>query len=322
MKRALITGINGQDGSYLAELLLSNGYEVYGIIRRSSFENRNKLINIKHILDKIHLYPCSLEDHLAIYKLIKKIQPDECYHLAAQSFVNYSFENDSMIMSINFNSTLNLLTSINELSPHCRFYFAGSSEMFGNPDISPQNEETRFNPRSLYGISKLASYYLVTNFREKNGLYACTGISYNHESPRRGYQFVTRKITSGLAKIYTGKMETLELGNIDAIRDWGYAPEYVQAMRMMLDNPSGPKDYVIATGIPHSVKDFLETAFSALNLNYSDYVVINKNLIRNSEKIPLIGDSSNIKRDLGWTHTKKFGEIVNEMVMNDLQIEK
>jgi len=322
MKRALITGINGQDGSYLAELLLNNGYEVYGIIRRSSFENRNKLINIKHILDKIHLYPCSLEDHLAIYKLIKKIMPDECYHLAAQSFVNYSFENDSMIMSINFNSTLNLLTSINELSPHCRFYFAGSSEMFGNPDISPQNEETRFNPRSLYGISKLASYYLVTNFREKNGLYACTGISYNHESPRRGYQFVTRKITSGLAKIYTGKMETLELGNIDAIRDWGYAPDYVQAMRMMLDNPSGPKDYVIATGIPHSVKDFLETAFSALNLNYSDYIVINKDLIRNSENVPLIGNSRNIQHDLGWSHTKGFSEIVEEMVLNDLKLEK
>jgi GDPmannose 4,6-dehydratase len=322
MKKALITGINGQDGSYLAELLLNNGYEVYGIIRRSSFENRNKLINIKHILDKIHLYPCSLEDHLAIFKLIKKIRPDECYHLAAQSFVNYSFENDSMIMSINFNSTLNLLTSINELSPHCRFYFAGSSEMFGNPDISPQNEKTRFNPRSLYGISKLASYYLVTNFRERNGLYACTGISYNHESPRRGYQFVTRKITSGLAKIYTGKIETLELGNIDAIRDWGYAPDYVKAMWMMLNNPEGPKDYVIATGNPHSVRDFLETAFSILKLDYKDYIVIKRDLIRNSENIPLIGDSSNIQHDLGWSHSKSFHEIVEEMVLNDLKFEK
>jgi GDPmannose 4,6-dehydratase len=322
MKRVLITGINGQDGSYLAELLFEKGYEIHGIIRPSSYENSNKLVNLQNIIENIYLHPFSIEEHLTLFKVMKKIQPDECYHFAAQSYVNYSFESDSAIMSTNFNSTLNLLNSIVEICPDCRFYFAGSSEMFGNPSSSPQNEQSPFNPRSLYGISKLASYFLVNNFREKYDLFACTGITYNHESPRRGHQFVTRKITSGLTQIISGKIKKIALGNIDAVRDWGYAPDYVRAMWMMLNKNSKPKNYVIATGIPHSVRDFLKIAFETVNMDYESNIFIDQELFRPSEKIPLIGDSSLIKRDLGWNHTKSFREVVEEMVYHDIEYAK
>jgi len=320
MKRALITGINGQDGSYLAEFLLGKGYEIHGIIRPSSYENINRLKNIKNIISLINLHPFSIEDHVNLCKVIGKIMPDECYHLAAQSYVNYSFESDSTVMSTNFNSTLNLLNSIVEICPKCRFYFAGSSEMFGNPLCSPQNENTPFNPRSLYGISKLASHFLVNNYHDKYNLYACTGIAYNHTSPRRGHQFVTRKITAGLAQIHMGIANKISLGNIDAIRDWGYAPDYVRAMWLMLNNPHGPKNYVIATGIPHSVKEFLKIAFNTLDLNYEDYISIDKDLFRPSEKVPLVGDASLIKSELNWNNTKSFKEIVEEMVHHDIRV--
>ncbi|HBE42541.1 MAG TPA: GDP-mannose 4,6-dehydratase [Bacteroidales bacterium] len=319
MKRALITGINGQDGSYLAELLLEKEYEVHGIVRPSSYENINKLENVQHFIKKIKFHPFSLEDNLALNKVMRTIQPDECYHFAAQSYVDYSFGSDSTIMSTNFNPTLNLLNSIVELCPDCKFYFSGSSEMFGNPSSSPQDEQTPFNPRSLYGISKLASHFLVNNFRETYGLYACTGIAYNHESPRRGYQFVTRKITSGLAKICAGTTHKINLGNIDAVRDWGYAPDYVRAMWMMLNNPSGPKNYVIATGVPHSVREFLKIAFETVDMSYENYIVIDKDLFRPAEKVPLVGDSSRIKKELGWDHTRSFREIVEEMVFHDIE---
>ena len=255
MPTALITGINGQDGSYLAELLLSKGYEVHGTIRRSSLESREKLTNILPIENKIILHPVMLDNHLSVYKLIQAVRPDECYHLAASSFVSYSFEDETSIIETNFNSTHYLLSCLRELTPDCRFYFAGSSEMIGNAVSAPQDETTPFQPRSIYGISKLASYHVVKNYRDHHGMFACTGITYNHESVRRGRAFVTRKVTTEVAKIALGKETYLELGNIDACRDWGYAPEYVEAMWLMLQNPAGPNDYVIATGQLHSVRE-------------------------------------------------------------------
>ncbi|HAR62478.1 MAG: GDP-mannose 4,6-dehydratase [Candidatus Margulisiibacteriota bacterium] len=319
-KKAIITGINGQDGSYLAELLLAKGYEVHGIVRRSSLENDKKLVNLKNSMDKIELHHCSMEDHLSLYKLISHIIPDECYHLAASSFVSYLFDDELSIVNTNFNATHYLLSSIKELVPNCRFYFAGSSEMFGEPETSPQDEECRFNPRSIYGISKLASYYVTKNYREQYGLYCCTGITYNHESPRRGHSFVTRKITSGVAKIVMGKARKLELGNLDTVRDWGYAPDYAQAMWLMLNNPLGPKDYVISTGIGHTVKNFLDVAFSLKGLDYRDYVEVNQKYFRPAEKKCLIGNSSLIKEELGWMPTKKFEDIITDMVLGDIDL--
>jgi len=319
MKTALITGVNGQDGSYLAELLLSKGYEVHGTIRRSSFENSSKFQNIAHLQENIHLHPVSIEEGIAIHRLIKEIIPDECYHLAAQSFVDYSFNEENAIMATNFNSTLHLLASILEVCPDCRFYFAGSSEMFGEPDVCPQNEMTRFNPKSIYGITKISSYYAVKYHREHNGLFACTGITYNHESPRRGYQFVTRKITSTLARIAHGDAAVLELGNLDAIRDWGWAPDYVEAMWLMLNSTKDPADYVIATGKGHTVREFLSKSLELLDLDFDDTVRINQNYFRAPEKIPLIGDPSKIGSDIGWISTKRFDDIVKEMVEADLR---
>lgn len=322
MTKALITGINGQDGSYLAELLLSKGYEVHGVVRRSSIENVNKMNNLNTIVNKIKLHTCPLDNHLAVYKLISTVQPDECYHLSAASFVSYSFEDEASIISTNFTSTHYLLSSIKELSPACKVYFAGSSEMFGNAEHFPQNEDTKFNPRSIYGISKLASYHVVKEYREHHGIYACTGLTYNHESPRRNHAFVTRKITAGVAKICLKMADKIELGNIGAVRDWGYAPEYVEAMWLMLNNPHGPRDYVIATGIPHTIKELLQTAFAAGGLDHEDYIAINKNFFRPSEQVPLVGNPANIYQDLGWQSTVKFEQIIEEMVLNDLNLYK
>ena len=321
MKKVLITGINGQDGSYLAEFLLGMGYEVHGTVRRSSIENNNKLVNIKHIIDKIKIHPLSLDDQLSIYKLISQIKPDECYHLAASSFVSYEFTDELSTMSTNFNSTHYFLATIKELVPECRFYFAGSSEMFGNVDVSPQNEDTKFNPRSIYGISKLSSYYVVKNYRENQNIHASTGITYNHESPRRDYSFVTRKISSSVAKIYCGLAHKIELGNINAYRDWGYAPEYVQAMWKML-NASKADDYIISTGTSNSVETFLDIAFSVVNLDYKKYIEINENFFRPSEKIRLIGDNSKIQKKLQWKPEKQLEKIIEEMVLNDISILK
>lgn len=318
MRRALITGINGQDGSYLAELLLDKGYEVYGVIRRSSIENATKLENIKDILDKIVIKSCSLENSLSVYKLFQEIKPDECYHLAASSFVTYSLEEDMSVMNNNFTTTHNILLSAIEVCPDCRIYFAGSSEIFGNVSESPQNENTVYNPRSIYGISKMASHYLVKNYRERYGLFACTGFTYNHESPRRGRAFVTKKITSAVAAIYLGKQEYVELGNIDARRDWGYAPEYVHAMYQMLQAPEAD-DYVIATGKLHSIRELLEIAFGYVNLDYRKYVRINSNFFRPDEKIPLVGDGSKIKRNLGWEPQVQFKELIENMVQYDVK---
>lgn len=317
-KKAIITGINGQDGSYLAELLLKKGYEVYGIVRRSSLENKVKMKNVANIKDKIHLIACSLENNLAVYKVFKKIMPDECYHLAASSFVGYSIEDDLSIMTNNFNTTYNILSTVIDVCPKCRVYFAGSSEIFGNADCYPQSESTRYNPRSVYGISKLSSHCLVKTYRKLYGIYACTGFTYNHESPRRGLSFVTRKISSAVAGIYLGREDVLEMGNLDARRDWGYAPDFVNAMFLMLQQDVA-KDYVISTGKLHSVKELLEIAFEYVGLDYKKYVVVNEAFIRPAEKIPLVGDSLEIYKELGWKNTKDFKEMIQEMVDSDIK---
>lgn len=322
MPKALITGINGQDGSYLAELLLGKGYEVHGTVRRSSLESNEKRANILHIEKKLSLHPGMLDNHLSVYKLIQRVQPDECYHLAASSFVSYSFEDEASIIETNFNSTHYLLSCIKELAPACRFYFAGSSEMFGNAAAAPQDEATPFQPRSIYGISKLASYHVVKTYRDFHELFACTGIAYNHESDRRGRAFVTRKVATQVAKIALRQETCLELGNLDASRDWGYAPEYVRAMWLMLQNPAGPRDYVIATGQLHSVRDLLRIAFAAAELEYEQYVKVNEGFFRPGETVPLVGNAAKIADELGWKPECSFEEMIQAMVRHEMELAK
>ena len=322
MPKALITGINGQDGSYLAELLLGKGYEVHGTMRRSSLESNEKRANILHIEKQLTLHPVMLDNHLSVYKLIQQVMPDECYHLAASSFVSYSFEDEASIIETNFNSTHYLLSCLKELAPRCRFYFSGSSEMFGNAAAMPQDEATPFQPRSIYGISKLASYHVVKTYRDFHGLFACTGIAYNHESERRGRAFVTRKVAIQVAKIAMQQETCLELGNLDACRDWGYAPEYVQAMWLMLQNPAGPHDYVIATGKLHSVRDLLRVAFAAVELEHEQYVRVNEGYFRPGETVPLVGNAARISQDLGWKPRRSFEEMIRTMVRNEMELLK
>ncbi|MCB0732707.1 MAG: GDP-mannose 4,6-dehydratase, partial [Ignavibacteriae bacterium] len=276
MPVALISGITGQDGSYLAEHLISKGYEVHGIVRRIALEDpTHRLYRLQGILKKINIHAASLESYPSIFKVVQNVQPDECYHLAAQSFVSYSFEDEFSTLNTNINGTHYMLSAIREVVPKCRFYFAGSSEMFGKVDEVPQRETSRFHPRSAYGISKVAGYDLTRNYREAYDLHASCGILYNHESPRRGYEFVTRKITSHVAQIKLGLINSLPLGNLEAKRDWGHAKEYVVAMWQMLQQEK-PDDYVVATGETHSVREFLEIAFGHVDLDYNDYIVQDK----------------------------------------------
>jgi len=321
MKRlALITGITGQDGSYLAELLLEKDYEVHGIVRRVAIEDpEHRMSRIYYLLDRVHLHAASLESLSSIFNVFNTVRPDECYHLAAQSFVNYSFEDEFSTMNTNINGTHHVLTAVKELVPQCRFYFAGSSEMFGNAKEVPQDENTPFAPRSSYGISKVAGYYLTKNYREACGIQAWAGILYNHESSRRGYEFVTRKITSHVAKIKLGLTDKLRLGNLETKRDWGHAKEYVKAMWLMLQQKA-PDDYVIATGKAHSVREFLNVAFSCAGLDYKHYVVIDPQLIRPSYPNVLVGNPSKAKRELGWDYSISFEQLVREMVDADLAL--
>jgi GDPmannose 4,6-dehydratase len=268
MKKALVTGITGQDGSYLAEFLLEKGYEVHGLVRRVALEDPTHRFNrIAGIQERIVLHPASLESFASLFKIVSSIQFDECYHLAAQSFVAESFEDGFSTMNTNVNGTHYLLAALKEASPSCRFYFAGSSEMFGRVRETPQNEETPFHPRSPYGISKVAGFYLTMNYREAYGMFCCGGILFNHESPRRGFEFVTRKITSAVARIRAGEVKELRLGNLDAKRDWGHATDYVRAMWMMLQQEQ-PDDFVVATGETHSVQEFCELAFAGVGLDW------------------------------------------------------
>ncbi len=319
-KRALITGITGQDGSYLSELLLSKGYEVHGIVRRMALEDPlHRLWRLRHILDKITLHAGSMESYPSIFNVIETIEPDECYHLAAQSFVSYSFEDEFSTISTNINGTHYLLSSIKRKAPHCHFYFAASSETFGKVRETPQDENTPFHPRSPYGISKVAGFELTRNYREAYGLHASCGILFNHESPRRGHEFVTRKITSQAALIKLGKEKKIKLGNIQAKRDWGHAQDYVRAMWMMLQQKK-PDDYVIATGKCHSVEDFLKKSFSLLKLDFRDYLEIDKTLYRPSEVMVLQGNYSKAERVLGWKPTITFEELIQEMVESDMNL--
>src|SRR5256714_252813 len=317
-KRALITGITGQDGSYLAELLLQKGYAVHGIVRRVALEDpEHRLSRVHPIRGRVTLHAASLESYASIHQVVAKVQPTECYHLAAQSFVSYSFDDEFSTLNANINGTHYLLAAVKNLAPECRFYFAGSSEMFGKVEEVPQNELTRFHPRSTYGISKVAGFDLTRNYREAYGISASSGILYNHESPRRGFEFVTRKITSQAARIKLGLTKEVRLGNLDARRDWGHAREYVRAMWLMLQQDE-PEDYVIATGEQHSVREFAELAFAHLGLDYRKHVVVDPQFQRPADVETLLGDASKARKKLGWKYGVTFKELVHEMVGADL----
>ncbi len=321
MKKALITGITGQDGSYLAEFLLDKGYEVHGIVRRVAFEDpEHRMWRIQHLLDRIHIHAASLESFASIFRTFNAVRPDECYHLAAQSFVSYSFEDEYSTFNANINGTHFVLSALREIVPECRFYFAASSEMFGSVRQTPQNELTPFHPRSAYGISKVAGFELTRNYREAYGIHASSGILYNHESPRRGYEFVTRKISRGVARIRLGLVKQLPLGNLNARRDWGDAREYVKAMWLMLQQDQ-PDDYVVGTGETHSVREFCEKAFSMAGLDYRDYVVRDERLFRPAEVDVLLSDARKAREVLGWEYNRTFEELVSEMVAHDLEVE-
>ncbi len=319
-KRALITGITGQDGSYLAEFLLGKGYEVHGVVRRVALEDpEHRLSRLVPVLDRLHLHAASMESYASIHQVAEAVRPDECYHLAAQSFVSYSFDDEFSTLNANINGTHFLLAALKQVARKCRFYFAGSSEMFGHAEEVPQNEQTRFHPRSSYGISKVAGFDLTRNYREAFGMHCCSGILFNHESPRRGYEFVTRKISSGVARIKAGKARELRLGNLEARRDWGHAREYVGAMWRMLQEPE-PDDFVIATGQTHSVRDFAERAFSVAGLDYREHVVADPELYRPAEVNLLQGDCSKARQKLGWSYHVGFEDLVREMVEADCRL--
>jgi GDPmannose 4,6-dehydratase len=318
-KRALVTGITGQDGSYLAELLLGKGYEVHGIVRRVALEDPfHRLSRIAPILGRIQMHAASLESYASLHNVVASVQPDECYHLAAQSFVGHSFDDEFSTLHTNINGTHYMLAALNNTCPRCRFYFAGSSEMFGKADEVPQNERTRFHPRSSYGISKVAGFHLTQNYREAYGLYAASGILFNHESPRRGFEFVTRKISSGVARILAGKEKTIMLGNLEAKRDWGFAAEYVEAMWLMLQQEQ-PDDYVVATGETHTVGEFLEAACEVAGLDWRECARVDQTFFRRAEVDQLQGDASKARRVLGWEPKVTWRTLVELMVRADCE---
>ncbi len=341
-KKALITGITGQDGSYMTELLLEKDYEVHGIVRRVALEDPDKrLSRIKNHLGKIKLHPGDIVNYPRLVEIMDSVKPDEVYHLAAQSFVHESFEDAFTTFRTNIDGTLNVLSALKAKVPDARFYFAGSSEMFGKVEEIPQTEKTRFHPRSPYGVSKVTGYELTRNFRESYGLFCCSGILFNHESPKRGFEFVTRKITSGVAKIKAGKTNCIVLGNLDAKRDWGFAGDYVKAMWLMLQQDK-PDDYVISTSETHSIKEFVEIAFDKAGLSYeivdlhemsfdeadaeleklrrkdSIYVVQHPMFYRPAEVDLLRGDYSKARTELGWKPELSFEKLVEMMVKCDI----
>jgi len=319
-KTALITGITGQDGSYLAEHLLNLGYDVHGIVRRVALEQPElRLGRLRSCRDRIHLHPASLESYASIFHVVSRNHFDECYHLAAQSFVGESFADGFSTMDTNINGTHFVLAALRELQPQCRFYFAGSSEMFGKVRETPQRENTPFHPRSPYGVSKVAGFYLSLNYREAYNMYCANGILFNHESPRRGFEFVTRKITHGVARIKLGLASELRLGNLDAKRDWGHARDYVRAMHLMLQQPESG-DYVVATGETHSVRELCDLAFGEVGLDYRDYVKKDEAVFRPAEVDLLIGDASKARRELDWEPTTNFAGLIKEMVQADLEL--
>ena len=318
-KIALITGITGQDGSYLAELLLEKGYVVHGLVRRVAAENEfHRFWRLKHFINKINIHSGSLESYASIINIITKIKPNEIYHLGAQSYIDYAFKDEFSTLNTNINGTHFLLSAIKEFTPKTKFYFAASSEMFGRVREMPQNELTPFYPRSTYGISKVAGFDLTRYFREAYNLYCCSGILFNHESPRRGFEFVTRKITYSVARIKLGKQKDLKLGNLKAKRDWGHAKDYVKAMWLMLQNKK-PEDFVISTGKQFSVEDFAKLAFKEVGLNYKKYIKIDKKLYRPSEVDSLLGNCKKAKIKLKWKPEYDFQKLVKDMVKEDLK---
>jgi GDPmannose 4,6-dehydratase len=314
-KRALITGITGQDGSYLAEWLLEKGYEVVGVVRRSSSPN---LWRIEHLLNRIELKPADLLDQLSIYRLLGEVRPTEFYNLAAMSFVPASWEQPLLTGEYNAQGVTRALEAIRQVDPKIKFYQASSSEMYGKVREVPQSESTPFYPRSPYGVSKVFGHYITVNYRESYNLFACSGILFNHESPRRGLEFVTRKVTDGVARIKLGLSDSLPMGNLDAQRDWGFAGDYVRAMWLMLQQDE-PDDYVIATGVTHTVKRLVEVAFAHAGLDWQQYVKIDQRFIRPAEVDLLIGDPAKAKKTLGWEPTVDFEALVRMMVDTDIE---
>ena len=315
MKRALVTGITGQDGSYLAEFLLQRDYMVFGMVRRSSTDN---LERIEHLLGRITLWPGDLLDQPSLISLLREVQPDEVYNLAAQSFVPASWEQPIATTQYTALGVARLLEAIRLECPHARFYQASSSEMFGKALEVPQNERTPLYPRSPYGVAKTYGHWVTVNYRESHHLFACSGILFNHESPRRGKEFVSRKVTDAVARIARGLATELRLGNLEARRDWGYAGDYVEAMWLMLQQDS-PDDYVIATGQTHSVRELVEIAFAAADLDWKQHVMIDPKLLRPAEVEMLQGDYAKARRELGWKPTVSFRDLIEMMVKADLE---
>ncbi len=312
-KAALITGITGQDGSYLAELLLDKGYEIYGLVRRLSTPNFTR---VEHVADRITFLEGDLTDQSSLNIAMQTAQPDEVYNLAAQSFVATSWNQPVLTGDVTGLGVIRMLEAIRQFSPEAKFYQASSSEMFGAAE-SPQNEQTVFHPRSPYAVAKVYGYYSTINYRESYNLFACNGILFNHESPRRGIEFVTKKITDGVARIHCGLSKELRLGNLDAKRDWGFAGDYVRAMWLMLQQDK-PDDYVIATGESHSVKEFVDEAFSSVGLDWQNYVKMDERFMRPADVPELRGDASKAKNKLGWVPLTSFKELVSMMVEQDL----
>src|SRR6195256_516655 len=314
--RALITGITGQDGSYLAELLLEKGYDVYGMMRRSSAPN---LWRIQHIVDRIVLKPADLLDQLSLLRLVDEVRPAEIYNLAAMSFVPASWDQPMLTGEFNAQGVTRLLDAVRQVDTSIKIYQASSSEMFGKVREIPQTETTAFYPRSPYGVSKVFAHYITVNYRESYNLFAVSGMLFNHESPRRGLEFVTRKVSDGVARIKLGLADTLSIGNLDAQRDWGFAGDYVRAMWLMLQQEQ-PNDYVIATGVSHSVRDLVEIAFSHVGLDWQKHVRIDPALLRPAEVDHLLGDPSKARAELGWTPSVNFKQLIEMMVDADLAL--
>lgn len=318
MKKALITGVTGQDGSYLAEFLLSKGYKVFGLRRRTSTPNFE---NVEHIKDQIHWISGDLTDLASLIEAIRISDPDEVYNLAAQSFVAASWPQPLLTGQITALSVTNMLEAVRIIKPEARFYQASSSEMFGKVVETPQKETTPFYPRSPYGVAKVYGHWITVNYRESFNMFACSGILFNHESPRRGLEFVTRKVTDAVARIKLGLQSELRMGNLDSLRDWGFAGDYVKAMWLMLQQDE-PDDYVISTGEMHTVRELLEVAFSYVELDYNDYVVIDPEFVRPAEVDLLLGDCSKAKEELGWELEVGFEDLVKMMVDSDLEKNK
>lgn len=317
-KVALITGITGQDGSYLADFLLTKGYKIYGLVRRSSVE---KFDNIAHIKEKIELIQGDLTDQNSLNFIIKEINPDEVYNLGAQSFVPTSWNQPLLTADVTALGVTRLLEAIRLNNPKIKFYQASSSEMFGKVQETPQAEKTPFYPRSPYGVAKVYGHFITVNYRESYGIFACSGILFNHESPRRGLEFVTRKVTQAVARIKLGLQKELRMGNLDAKRDWGFAGDYVEAMWLMLQQEK-PDDYVIATGETHSIRELLDIAFGHVGLNYGDFVIIDQKYMRPAEVDFLCGDASKAKKILGWKQKVTFEQLITMMVEQDLALLK